>query len=205
VQRYLQEIIRQSIIKIPKLRSRLDQIGEDELLGRIAEWCERRPNRDHPLRQQFTRFREGRHPRKAFIFSNRPNLIGTRPGESHVALPCAMNLIEESVTWSLERVAALEAKVVEALTTLEHPIQPWEVSVSPSPPLRRWKLPYLQVMGFGSEIMDLYDAQPELLISAEKYVQLSASVVVSLTHTHRQRLSGDKKAQQAVREIITAK
>jgi hypothetical protein len=183
--------------KMPDLRPRLESGGEDELMGAIAQWCDLHPG--DVCAERYERMATRRHPRKTFIFSDRPLLSSTIPGSGQMALECDQALVEQSSGWCTERLDRIERRIAAAIGIPE-----WEVSVSPSPSPRRWRPPEINVEVAGGSLVPLVELMPEIESAAARYAAMSMSIVVSLSEYCRVALSKDPGVQRIVRDILVA-
>ncbi len=197
-QRYLQRLIWAMLEEQASLRSVLDTAGEDELMGRIAQWSSR--HKRHPISQRYALLAARQHPRKAFLFSERPLLTSARSGQGHAALACGRELLDGGRKWLPAELSQIEDEIATELG-----LAAVEVSVARAPSRRTWKVREVPVRCVDGSLQPISGLLPELQAKAEIYAQLGVNLVVGLSDRVRARLAHDMGAHQRVREILMAR
>ncbi|CAN5116531.1 hypothetical protein BH11PAT4_BH11PAT4_7760 [soil metagenome] len=194
-QRYLQELLRQMIVNDTTVNRRLHHAGEDGVMGAIGIWCEH--NQGHECAERHERILGRDHPKKAVVFAPRPNMVPLRIKPTLAKVECSTDLVTRSEAWSADQLAALEGQIAVMLQ-----VSPARVSLSPSPPARRWSVPKVQVQTGKDDIMLLGDIAPNMAASAQMWREMSCTVALSVTGDLRERVVGDARFIQDVHQLL---
>ncbi len=198
-ERYLQEIVRLALQRIKTLKRRLDDLGEDELLGAIRHWADRRPNRDHPCAIRYHKLAERKYPRKSLIFAAKPERIFIEPGSEYLALECDARLVSGSESWSLKQITEIEEQISALLG-----VPAWKVSVAPSPPRKRFTVPHTLTKAVDGSWQSVHSFAPWFELVARVMASTSLNIIVSLDEELRSRYWNDSGIHQTVGEILSS-
>ncbi len=196
-ERYLQELIRRVLLANGHFRKLIDEEGEDVLMGAIHAWCSRHSS--HEASRRLEHWSNRSYPRKTWIYSSRPGLAPVEADGEALYLPWDMGHIDRSSSWELEQLELAEARVAEAVG-----LKPWEVSVSPAPPAKRWRVPDLRVEQADHRFTTLVAQWPSLRHVVADYAAGARTVIVSLDEEARTKYYDDLAAQCAVQQILEA-
>lgn len=192
-QRYLQELLRQMIDLDPIVSQRLQRGGEDGVMGTIGYLCE---TQGLPCAERNERILLRTYPKKTLVYSPFPDRVPVRDKPTVRKLLCSSELISASEQWPVDHIARLEQGIAHLLG-----IPPTQVSVAPSPPARRWRVPDVKVQEEG-EVRPLVEIMPELTIASWRYCKMSQNIVIGVTNEHRERLVSSLELQEKIHDLL---
>ena len=194
-QRYWQELLRQMTELDDIVRQQFESGGEDGVVGAINYWSHN--NGDHPCTERFQKARQSVHPKATLVYSPYPNATMLNNERGLAKLPCDASLLVKSDKWSVKKLAILEKRLARMLNLAHN-----QVSITPPPPERRWKVPTTKVECGKGNIVSIGQHFPDLISASQMSMQMARNLIVSVDEPERIRVATDPGAHQAILELL---